>query len=133
MHRIFEFLLFGLAPLLFGMVALPEASFAEAETLSGEVVYRERIALPPNARLTVELADVSLAAIVAEATVNPAGQAPIGFRLAFDSSVIRPNVPYVLQARITVDDRLMFTTVERHEVDPLGAGSPTVVVKMVAP
>ncbi len=58
-------------------------------------MYRERIALPPNAVLSVQLADVSLAdapaAIIGERKVAPAGQVPIKFEISFDPQVIRPE------------------------------------------
>lgn len=135
--RLSEFLIFGLAPLMVAAVLLPGNALAEEKVISGEVLYRERIALPPNAVLTVQLADVSLAdapaAIIAEQTVDPAGQVPIKFELRFDPSVIQPKMSYAFQARITVEDQLWFITDTRHEVDPLTVNSPqTVLVKRVA-
>lgn len=135
--RLSEFLIFGLAPLMVAAVLLPGNALAEEKVMSGEVLYRERIALPPNAVLTVQLADVSLAdasaAIIAEQTVDPAGQVPIKFELRFDPAVIQPNMSYALLARITVEDQLWFITDTRHEVDPLaGTDSQTVMVKRVA-
>jgi putative lipoprotein len=105
--------------------------------MSGEVLYRERIALPPNAVLTVQLADISLAdapaTIITEQKVDPAGQVPIKFELRYDPSVIQPKTSYALQARITVADQLWFITDTRHQVDPLTVNSPqTVLVKRVA-
>ena len=61
LDRIAEFFIFGFVPLVVGMLAVPEMSNAAERTLKGEVMYRERIALPPNAVLSVQLADVSLA------------------------------------------------------------------------
>lgn len=135
LDRIAEFFIFGIVPLAAGMLATPIASVAAEQTMKGEVVYRERIALPPNALVTVRLADVSLAdapsAIVAEQTIKPAGQVPIAFELKFDTSAILEKNTYALQARITVDDTLMFLNDERHEVDPLAGTSQVILVKMV--
>jgi putative lipoprotein len=134
--RFAEFFIFGLAPLMVAAFLLPGQSFAEEKMIAGEVLYRERIALPPNAKLTVQLADVSLAdapaAIIAEQTLDPAGQVPIKFELRFDPSVIQPKMSYALLAHITVDDQLWFITDTRHEVDPLAASAQTVLVKRVA-
>lgn len=131
-----EFLVFGFVPLIFGALVLPTYSYANDGVLKGEVIYRERIALPPNALLSVELADVSLAdapaAVIGSQTVDPAGQVPIGFEIRFDPSVIRPGMTYALQARITVDDQLLFLNDERHQVDPLADAPQTVLVKRVA-
>jgi len=136
LDRIAEFFVFGLVPLAVGMLATPVASVAAEQVLKGEVVYRERIALPPGARVTVQLTDVSLAdapaAIVAEQKITPTGQVPIPFELKFDTSAILEKNTYALQARIDVDDKLMFINDERHQVDPLAADGPqTILVKMV--
>ena len=61
LDRVAEFFIFGFAPLLAVMLAAPDVSQAAEQIVKGEVVYRERIALPPNALVTVQLADVSLA------------------------------------------------------------------------
>lgn len=135
--RLSEFLIFGLAPLMVAAVLLPGNARAQEKVISGEVFYRERIALPPNAALTVQLTDISLAdapaAIIAEQTVDPAGQVPIKFELRFNPSVIQPRMSYALQARITVEDQLWFITDTRHELDPMAVNSSqTVLVKRVA-
>ncbi|MDX8540843.1 YbaY family lipoprotein [Mesorhizobium abyssinicae] len=136
LDRIAEFFIFGLVPLVVGVLAVPELSDAAEKTLQGEATYRERIALPPNAVLSVQLADVSLAdapaAIIGERKVAPAGQVPIRFEIGFDPQVIRPNMTYALQARITVDDKLLFTTDTRHRVDPLSDRPQSIMLKMVA-
>lgn len=135
LDRIAEFFIFGFAPLVVGILAVPELSAAAEKAVKGEVVYRERIALPPNAVLSVQLADVSLAdapaAIIGEQKVSPAGQVPISFEIKFDSSVIRPRMTYALQARITVDNKLMFISDTRHQVDPLIDAPQTILLKMV--
>ncbi|MBN9218746.1 MAG: YbaY family lipoprotein [Mesorhizobium sp.] len=137
LDRIAEFFVFGFVPLIVGILAVPELSVAAEKTVRGEVVYRERIALPPSAVLSVQLADVSLAdapaRIIGEQKIKPAGQVPISFEIKFDPSVIRPQMTYALQARITVDDRLMFISDVRHQVDPLTDAPQTIVLKMTAP
>lgn len=133
--RLSEFFIFGLAPLMAAAMLLPGSALAEEKVMYGEVLYRERIALPPDAVLTVQLADVSLAdapaAIIAEQKIDPAGQVPIKFELRFDPSVIQPKMSYALQARITVGDELWFITDTRHEVGPLTASPQTILVKQV--
>lgn len=133
--RIAEFFIFGFLPLIAGTLAFPLAPFAAEKTISGEVLYRERIALPPNAVLMVEMADVSLAdapaAIVGKQVIDPAGQVPIKFAITFDPAVIRPNTEYALQARITVNDTLWFINDTRFTVDPLADAPLSLVLKMV--
>ncbi|SIT54435.1 conserved hypothetical protein [Mesorhizobium prunaredense] len=132
--RIAEFFIFGVVPLV-GIMVVPELSVAAEKTLKGEVMYRERIALPPKAELSVQLADVSLAdaaaAVIGERKVAPAGQVPIKFEISFDPQMIRPHMTYALQARITVDDRLLFISDMRHQVDPLSDAPQTIMLKMV--
>ncbi|TGR38459.1 YbaY family lipoprotein, partial [Mesorhizobium sp. M1C.F.Ca.ET.195.01.1.1] len=76
LDRIAEFFVFGLVPLVVGILAVPELSVAAEKTVRGEVIYRERIALPPSAVLSVELADVSLAEapakIIGQQKIKPA-------------------------------------------------------------
>ncbi len=131
-----EFFIFGFTPLLVGMLAVPELSHAAEKMLTGEVIYRERIALPPNAVLTVQLADVSLAdapaTVLGEQKIAPAGQVPIGFEIRFDPSDIRPNMTYALQARISVEGRLLFINDERYQVDPAAGAPVKMTLKMVA-
>jgi len=136
LDRIAELLIFGFTPLAIGMLVAPGVPKAAEQVMRGEVLYRERIALPPNAVLSVQLADVSLAdapaAVLGEQKIDPAGQVPIKFEIRFDPSVVRRNMSYALQARITVDDKLWFVTDTRHAVDPLSDAPQTVLVKRVA-
>ena len=135
LERVAELLIFGIAPLIFGGLLLPGTLAAEEIAISGEVSYRERIALPPNAILTVRLSDVSLAdvpeSVIAEQEVAQAGQVPIRFEMKLDRTAIQPGMSYALQARITVDDTLWFINDERYEVDPLNRVPHRLALKMV--
>lgn len=75
-------------------------------TLSGSATYRERIALPPDARLTVRISDVSRmdapAAVIAETQVAAKGrQVPLPFSVDYDPARIDPRGRYAVSARIT--------------------------------
>ncbi|MBB6466158.1 putative lipoprotein [Aminobacter lissarensis] len=133
--KLAEFLMFGMAPLLVGMMAVPTLATADETLVTGEVLYRERIALPANAVLEVQLADVSLAdapaKILGAQKIDPAGQVPIRFAIPFDPTAIKTNMTYALQARISVDDQLWFINDVSHTLDPLTAGPQTIQVKMV--
>lgn len=136
LEKLAELMVFGLVPLVVGMMVTPDHAAASDKILKGEIMYRERIALPPNAQVTVQLADVSLAdapaAVIGEQTISPAGQVPIKFEIKFDPSVIQPNMTYALQARISVDNQLWFITDTRHQVDPLSDASQTIMVRKVS-
>lgn len=91
-------------------------------TLTGSATYRERIALPPDAMLTVTLEDVSRAdapaVTLAQSTAPTSGrQAPLGFSLIYPAAAVRPEAVYAARARITVGERLLFTTTEQNRVD----------------
>ncbi len=128
LDRIAELLIFGFTPLVIGMLVAPGAPQAAEHVLHGEVLYRERIALPPNAIVSVQLADVSLAdapaAILGEQKIDPAGQVPVKFEIRFDPSVVQPNMSYALQARIATGDTLWFVNDERYTIDPKNPGAP---------
>ncbi|CAN7386281.1 YbaY family lipoprotein [Bosea sp. LjRoot90] len=124
--------IFAAAPL--ALAALP--AHAAPRTLSGTVVYRERIALPPGATVEVSLLDVSLAdapsRTIARTRIAPRGQVPIPYRLRFNDAVVRPGHRYALRAEIRVRGQLWFTTTEHHAaLVPEASGE--IVVQRVAP
>jgi putative lipoprotein len=115
-------------------VSPPPAS--ASSTIAGTVAYRERVALPENAVLTVRLEDVSAAdapaKIIAEQKLALAGrQVPLPFQLAYDARKIDPNHTYAISARITVDGQLRFLNTTAFRV--LTGGSPSRVDILVRP
>ena len=87
---------------------------ASAATLRGEAFYRERIALPPDAVFEAVLQDVSRADAPAEvlgrSRLDPAGQPPFRFEIAYDDAARRPGGRYAVRATVTRDGHLLFTT-----------------------
>ncbi|RCS23155.1 META domain-containing protein [Phyllobacterium salinisoli] len=103
--------------------SLPTSGVAAEKTIFGNVVYQAKVALPPEANLHVQLADVSVAdaaaKILAEARVSPIGaESSIPFSLDFASEDILPGHRYVLQARIAAGDTLWFVNDQEYSVDP---------------
>lgn len=96
------------AALLTGCASAPGAS------VTGTATYRERLALPPAAVFEAVLEDISLADAPAVALgrtrVDPAGQVPIRFAIAYDPAALQPNRRYAVRAQILVGTQLMFTT-----------------------
>jgi len=89
--------------------------------VTGSITYRERIALPPSAVVTVKLVDVSLAdapaVLIAEQVITTAGrQVPFKFALEYDASAIQPSHTYAVQVRIANGDRLLFISDKMHPV-----------------
>jgi len=113
---------------LLAAALLSGTALADGASISGTASYRERIALPPNAVLEVQLADVSLAdapaKVIASTRVEPAGQVPIPFTLAFDPAEVEDRATYALSARIEADGDLWFITDTRNTVDPLSVELP---------
>lgn len=87
---------------------------ARTETpVTGSVLYRERIALTPEAVLHVEVVEAAppggTETVVGEQTLQGPGQVPIAFSVAVPSERIRPEAAYTVRARIT-DGGRSFTT-----------------------
>ena len=96
-------------------------------TVSGTAAYRQRIAMPPDAVLTVRIEDVSRAdapALLLAETREPFGarQVPIAFSLNVPSAAIDPRFSYAVRATITVGGELRFTTTRSYAV--LTSGAP---------
>ena len=81
--------------------------------VTGTVAYRERIALPPTAVVTIRLVDVSRAdapsVLIAEQVIRTEGrQVPFEFALPYDASRILASNTYAVQVRIEGDGKLLF-------------------------
>lgn len=119
-----------LAGLAIALLALPVQ--AAPISITGDVTYRERIALPDDASLSVQLVDTSLpdapARLRAEAQIKGPGQVPLQFSFKFDDGVIIPSHKYALVAEIYSGDVLLFRNATRYAIDPLAPAQPVVVV-----
>jgi len=108
------------------------------QEVTGTVTYLQRIALPPNAVIQVQLADVSRADapanIIAEQTINLGQrQVPVPFSLTVDPAKIDSKHTYSVSAKVTVGVELRFISDQSYPV--LTNGKPShvdVVVKQAA-
>lgn len=102
-------------------------------TIEGTVFYRERITLPPNAVVEIQLEDVSradaMATVMATVTLNSEKGPPYAFSIDYDPALIDSRMTYALRARISVDDELMFTTMDY--TDPFSGNPVDVLVRRV--
>lgn len=96
--------------------ALPPLAEAAPGTLTqvtGTVTYRERIALTPDAVLTVEVRELTPEGkpgdILGQQVVTSPGQVPLPFSVALNPQRIRPEASYGLTARITDGGRTFGT------------------------
>ena len=99
-------------------------------SVSGTVTYRERLPLSPQAKLIVELRDVSYAdaaaPLVARQTIPNPGQVPIRFRVEYNREDIDQRNTYGISARIVESDgRLAFTNDTAYDV--ITGGNPNEV------
>jgi putative lipoprotein len=111
----------------------------DAANVSGTIVYRERIALPPDAVVQVQIQDVSLqdvaATVMGEQIITNPGQVPIPYEVAYDPKKIQENHTYAVAARIEDGSgKLLFINTQSYPV--ITRGNPTkdvqVLVEMVA-
>jgi len=135
---------FILAPLLAALSAcastVPEGAPARPAvsestvTLSGTALYRERIALPRDAVLTIRISDVSrldvAAPVIAETQIPTEGkQVPLAFSLDYNGASIDPRRRYAVSARITDGTGNVLWITDTHT--PLPAPGQPVALHLV--
>ncbi|GGA74679.1 hypothetical protein GCM10011369_15620 [Neiella marina] len=103
--------------------------------ISGEVNYRQRIALPPDAVLRVTLNDVSLAdapaKLIASSTQLINSQVPIAFTLGAMKSQFEPNRRYSVRATISANNQLLFSSTRHYGVEPTQPSELTIEVEPI--
>ena len=101
--------------------------------ITGQVTYRQRIALSPDAVVEVSLQDISRAdapaVVVASQTIQTGGkQVPIPFALDYDPGAIDPRMSYAVSARITENGQLTWISTQVYPVLTRGAPSDNVEI-----
>ncbi|MEO8684900.1 MAG: META domain-containing protein, partial [Devosia sp.] len=111
---------------------LAPALAVEQITFTGEVTFRERIALPPDADLTVTLVTLDANgephAIGATAPIPARGQVPLQFVLNVRSDAIVDDQDYGLVAEITTGGVSVFRNAVPVQVDPLTPQPALIIV-----
>ena len=114
--------------LALSLTALPLAACAtlgpseQPVSVTGQITYRERMALPPTAQIEIQLSDVSLmdapSRTIAQQSFTADGrQVPFAFSLTVDQRPLDPRHSYAVSARISdASGRLMFITDTRNSV-----------------
>jgi len=105
-------------------------------TVAGTVRPPERMAIPPDAVVDVQLLDVSRAdapaTVLARQEISTQGrQPPFRFALSYDPAAIRAGHRYTVSARIRTRDRLLFVSDTHQAV--LTGGMPEPVDVAVVP
>jgi putative lipoprotein len=125
MNKVRLMLVLGVLTML---LALPAAALAQnTGNVTGTASILQRIALPNNAVVTIQLADVSRAGapaqVIAEQRITTNGaQSPFAFNLAYDKGRIAANGVYTVQGNVSVGGQLRYTTTRQYRV--LTGGSP---------
>lgn len=122
-----DFSIFGEAPLRLYRFDVAARNAGKSFVI-GTVSYVQRLALPPQASLTVQLVDVSRAdaptEVISEQVITSNGQqVPFAFALPYDPAAIDPAHTYAVQARIEADGKLLFITTRIYNV--ITRGNPT--------
>ena len=110
------------------LLALPAAALAQnTSSVTGTVNIRQRVALPNNAVVTVQIAEVRQGApalVIAEQTFTTNGaQSPIPFTIQYDKARVNTNAIYIVQGNIKINGQVRYSTTSQYRV--ITQGNPT--------
>jgi putative lipoprotein len=117
------------------LLMLPAAVLAQNNgNLTGTASIAQRIALPNNAVVTIQLADISRAGapaqVIAQQLIPTNGaQSPFAFNITYDRARIANNGVYIVQGNVTVGGQLRYTTTRQYRV--LTGGAPATATVML--
>ncbi len=93
----------------------------DQKEITGNVTYLEKVGLPLGSTLHVRLLDVSLQDVAAKelaVQITPnAENIGLNFNLIYKLADVLPGHTYAINASITHEDRLLFTTTQQHQVE----------------
>jgi uncharacterized lipoprotein YbaY/heat shock protein HslJ len=118
----------AVAPMSAETLATNTPANADVITITGTATYMQRMAMPPEAVLTVRIEDVSFAdksspVLVESQVVFADRQVPIPFEIHMPRGGIDAHGRYALRADISVAGQKRFVT--DHEIAVLAEGAPT--------
>jgi putative lipoprotein len=125
MRHLFPIL--ALAPLAACATAPPVGDGVRVVAVDGTVTYRERIALPPDAIVVIQLLEVNQAgapqeALAEQRIVTAGRQVPIPFSFGYDRARIEPGGAYTVAARIeSADGTLLWVSDTRAPMPAVGS------------
>lgn len=107
----------------------------QAAAVTGKVIWREKIMLPPS-RVTIRLQDVSRLdappTVVAEQVIDGVRTPPVAFNLPYDPALIAEDHRYSISARVETNGALRFVTESHNAVITNGVTDVQVVAKSAA-
>lgn len=117
--------------LLFLLVIMVAAcgGAGDGETcVTGAITYKQRIALPEDAVVNVQIQDTSIAdapaEVIGEQTIESTGQVPIPYEICYDPDQIQDNHTYTMRARIT-DSQGNLLWINDTAIPVITNGNPT--------
>lgn len=115
----------------------PRSDNAMNSSIKGVASYRERIALPADARFEAEIQDVSRAdapsQVIARTVIQPAGQSPFRFVINYDAARLQRGHDYAVRAAVQRGEQLLFTTDRRYSLPPSGDEMEMLLVRAAPP
>ncbi|MFT5236254.1 MAG: putative lipoprotein [Shewanella sp.] len=102
--------------------------------IQGEVWFKERMALPPQAMLTVQVKDVSLmdapAVVIAEIERGDV-TTPAPFQFIINRDQFEKGHTYAIGAKISLNGKLMFINTQAYKIDIESSEPMSVLVQKV--
>lgn len=130
MARVQTTLVFALVTVLLAFPGMAQAQTIASVT--GTLTHTARIALPDNAIVTIQIAEIGANGnnrVIAEQRFSTGGrQVPFSFALPYDTALIDANRAYTLQANISVNGQVTFTTTTLYRV--ITQGNPVSGINM---
>lgn len=123
-----KFLVFLFCNIIISFSALAETV---TQSIEGSVNYMQKIALPDNAILEIELIDLTANKIIVKQPYNKLGQVPINFKLNYLSNQVQTNHSYGISARIAVNDQVLFNTTQPYPILNENGNYIVMVLEMV--
>lgn len=122
--------------LVFAVVLLALPSLASAQgtaAISGTITYNTRDALPANAVVTVQVADIASnrgGSVIAEQRFTTNGaQVPFRYTILYDPTRVNASLGYTIQANISVNGQVRYSTSQLYRV--ITGGAPVRDVNLV--
>lgn len=112
-------------------------SAASGLRVTGTVSYLQRVALPPDSDVIVQLRDISrldsASGVLAEQRFTASSQVPLPFELTVEPGKIDPRMRYAVAARIQRNGKLLFINDKLYLVLTQGHGNRVeMILHMVA-
>lgn len=102
------------------LVNLPVDLDSRMESVTGNIAFRDRVSVPGDAEVHIELREVvrqgTPAVALASTTITEIRQIPIPFTVEYDPLDIDPRRDYMIHASIISGDRTLYATTDQYPV-----------------